>query len=101
MLLQDFVGKSVHFIGIGGIGMSGLAQLLHAQGVLVSGSDLSFNSNIERLEKLGIEVVLGHNPATLDGKEIVVLSTDIKETNPELQQAKLKSLPLFHRADIL
>jgi UDP-N-acetylmuramate--alanine ligase len=101
MTLQDFVGKSIHFIGVGGIGMSGLAQLLHTRGFLISGSDLSFNSNIERLKKIGIDVVLGHNPATLDGKEIIVLSTDIKETNLELQQAQAKNLPIFHRADIL
>src|SRR5262249_49734740 len=58
-------------------------------------------ANIERLKKAGVEITLGHTHATIEGKDIIVLSTDIKETNLELQQAKEKGLPLFHRADVL
>ncbi|MBI2706703.1 MAG: UDP-N-acetylmuramate--L-alanine ligase [Proteobacteria bacterium] len=101
MTFKDLKEKHIHFIGVGGIGMSGLAQLLCMRGYQVSGSDLSLNGNTERLQKLGVNIVLGHEPSTLDGKDIVVLSTDIKDNNPELKEARRRGLPLLHRADVL
>lgn len=101
MNLREMQNKSIHFIGIGGIGMSGIAQLLAQRGLRVSGSDMSLNGNIERLKKAGIHIMLGHDPSHLEGKDIIVISTDIKEHNPELKEAHKRHLPVFHRADIL
>jgi UDP-N-acetylmuramate--alanine ligase len=101
MNLKDLDGKHIHFIGVGGIGMSGIAQLLTQQGHKISGSDLSLNGNIERLQKEGVHVALGHDPAVLEGKDIVVISTDIKENNSELKEARFRELPVLHRAEML
>lgn len=101
MNLKEMQNKSIHFIGIGGIGMSGIAQLLAQRGLQVSGSDMSLNGNIERLKEAEIHIVLGHDPSNLDGKDVVVISTDIKEHNSELKEAHRRHLPVFHRADIL
>ncbi len=101
MTFQDLKEKHIHFIGVGGIGMSGVAQLLWMEGYHVSGSDLSSNGNTERLQKEGVSILIGHDPSVLDGKDIVVVSTDIKEDNPELQEARRRGLSVLHRADIL
>ncbi len=101
MTFKDLKDKHIHFIGVGGIGMSGVAHLLYMRGYRVSGSDLSLNGNTERLQKAGVPIVLGHEPATLDGKDIVVLSTDIKENNPELMEARHRGIPALHRAEML
>lgn len=101
MILNDFKGKHIHFIGVGGIGMSGIAQLLFQRGHFVTGSDLSLNENTERLEKLGVHVTKGHTSLSLEGKDVVVVSTDIKEDNPELKEARHRDLPIYHRADML
>ncbi len=101
MNLKNLDDKRIHFIGMGGIGMSGIAQLLAQQGYHISGSDLSSNGNTERLQKEGIHVVLGHDPSVLEGKDIVVVSTDIKENNAELKEARLRGLPILHRAEML
>jgi UDP-N-acetylmuramate--alanine ligase len=101
MNLKDIENKHIHFIGVGGIGMSGLAELLSQRGCHVSGSDLSSNGNTERLEKKGIHVVLGHKSSVLEGKDIVVVSTDIKKDNPELVEARRRTLPILHRAEML
>lgn len=101
MNLKDLDDKHIHFIGVGGIGMSGIAQLLAQRGYQISGSDLSSNGNTERLQKEGVHVVLGHDPSVLEGKDIVVVSTDIKESNSELQEARRLRLPILHRAEML
>lgn len=101
MTLEEMQNKSIHFIGIGGIGMSGIAQLLAQRGLRVSGSDMFLNRNIERLKQAGIYSLLGHDPSNLEEKDIIVVSTDIKENNPELKEAYKRHLPVFHRADIL
>lgn len=101
MNLNDFKEKHLHFIGVGGIGMSGIAHLLAQQGFQVSGSDVSLNGNTERLQKEGIQVIIGHDPLNIKEKDIIVVSTDIKETNPELREARLKGLPILHRAEML
>ncbi len=101
MNLKDLENKHIHFIGVGGIGMSGIAQLLAQKKYRVSGSDLSLNGNIDRLQKEGVRVNIGHNPLSLDGSDLVVISTDIKENNPELREARIRELPILHRAEML
>ena len=101
MNLKDLDDKRIHFIGVGGIGMSAVAQLLAQGGHRVSGSDLALNGNIERLQKEGIHIDLGHDPSILEGKDIIVVSTDIKENNSELKEARLRGLPILHRAEML
>ncbi|MBX9620805.1 MAG: UDP-N-acetylmuramate--L-alanine ligase [Alphaproteobacteria bacterium] len=101
MNLDNLNGKHIHFIGVGGIGMSGIAQLLAQRGYAVSGSDLSANDNTARLQKVGVSLSTGHDPQTLNGKDIVVISTDIKEDNVELREARLMRLPVLHRSEML
>lgn len=91
----------VHFIGIGGIGMSGIAEVLFSLGYAVQGSDIVENSNVQRLKGLGISVFIGHNPAHVNDVGVVVISTDIKQTNVELVAARLRGLPIVHRAEML
>ena len=78
------IGK-LHFVGIGGIGMSGIAEVLHALGYDVQGSDLSDSANVQRLKDKGIKVFVGHEAKNIDGATIVVISTAIKDDNPELK----------------
>ena len=101
MNLDNLEGKHIHFIGVGGIGMSGIAQLLAQRGYAVSGSDLSANENTARLQKVGVSLSTGHDPKILQGKDVVVISTDIKEDNVELREARLKGLPVLHRSEML
>ena len=91
----------IHFIGIGGIGMSGLAQIMNNMGFAIQGSDLSKNKNTERLIKKGIKVYFGHNQKNLKKTTMVVISSAVKETNKELLAAKNKKLPIFKRGEML
>jgi UDP-N-acetylmuramate--alanine ligase len=91
----------VHFIGIGGIGMSGIAEVLHNLGHKVQGSDQSDSANVQRLRDKGIPVYVGHGADNLGDAEVVVVSTAIKKTNPELIAAREKSLPIVRRAEML
>ncbi len=91
----------IHFIGIGGIGMSGLAQIMSNMGFVIQGSDLSKNKNTERLNKLGVKVYLGHNQKNLKKTTMVVISSAIKKNNKELISAKLRKLPIFKRGEML
>ena len=94
--------KNLHFIGIGGIGMCGLAELLHNVGSSVTGSDLQEGLEVSRLKKLGIPIFIGHSPSHLGKKiDIVVYSSAIKKDNVELIEAKNRSLPVIHRAEAL
>lgn len=101
MTLHDLFSKRIHFVGIGGIGMSGLAQLLTARGFQVSGSDLSLNANTQRLQVVGVNIILGHRAANIEGKDVIVLSSSIQEDNAEFQEARVQGLPILHRADVL
>jgi len=92
--------KHYHFIGIGGIGMSGIAQLLLRRGVKVSGSDLKESKAIEELKALGASIFIGHSAQNIDGAEVVVYSSAIKEDNPEFVLAKNKGI-LIKRAEAL
>lgn len=91
----------LHFIGIGGIGMSGIAEILLRHGYVVSGSDLSTSEVTQRLETLGAKVFRGHAAQNLDDAEVVVVSTAISEDNPELMRARAEKLPVVHRGEML
>jgi UDP-N-acetylmuramate--alanine ligase len=93
--------KSYHFIGIGGIGMSGLAELLVRQGQRVSGSDLAANAITARLETLGVTFHQGHRPEYIGDAEVVVHSTAVKETNPELAAARASGREVLRRGEML
>ena len=91
----------IHFIGIGGIGMSGLAQIMKNMGFNIQGSDLNKNKNTERLFKLGIKVFFKHDKKNLKNVTMVVISSAVKKNNKELKNAKYKNLPIFKRGDML
>ena len=91
----------VHFIGIGGIGMSGLAQIMHNMGFQVQGSDLNNNKNIERLIKIGIKTFIGHSKKNIKKATMIVVSSAIKKNNKELIASKKTKLPTFKRGDML
>ena len=91
----------VHFIGIGGIGMSGLAQIMKNMGFRIQGSDLNRNKNTDRLIKTGIKVFLGHHKKNLKKATMIVISSAIKKNNNELKSAKRKKLPVFKRGEML
>lgn len=91
----------VHFIGIGGIGMCGLAELLRNMGGQVSGSDLSDNAQTQRLKALGVDVKTGHAPENVLGAEVVVYSSAVKADNPEFREARRLKIPLIPRAEAL
>jgi len=91
----------IHFIGIGGIGMSGIAEILVQSGYLVQGSDIKASNNTKRLEKLGIEVFIGQRKSNILNANIIVVSTAISKNNIELVEAKKIFLPIVHRAEML
>src|SRR6186997_1260197 len=91
----------IHFVGIGGIGMSGIAEVLMNLGYTVQGSDASDNANVKRLRELGAKVAIGHKAEHLDGAEVLVVSSAIKRDNPELVAAREKRLPVVRRAEML
>ncbi len=93
--------QKIHFIGIGGIGMSAVAEMMLDLGMGVQGSDEKANANTERLQKNGIPVFIGHNATNLNGADAVVISSAIQPDNPELVEAKRRQLPIGHRSEML
>ena len=91
----------IHFVGIGGIGMSGLALIMKGLGFEVQGSDISPSKNIERLKKNKIKVYIGHSKKNISSSTILVISSAIKKSNPEILAAKTKQLPVYKRGDML
>ncbi len=91
----------VHFVGIGGIGMSGLSLIMKGKGFKVQGSDIANNKNIERLKKEKIKISIGHKKQNINKATIVVISSAIKKNNPELVEAKKKQLPIYKRGEML
>ena len=91
----------IHFVGIGGIGMSGLALIMKGLGFHIQGSDQSLNKNIERLKKNNIKFFLGHSNSNIKRATILVISSAIKNNNPEIKEAKKKNLPIYKRGDML
>jgi len=91
----------IHFVGIGGIGMSGLAIIMQGLGFKIQGSDISNNKNIERLKKNKIKVFIGHKKQNINNSTILVVSSAIKKNNPEYVNAKNKKLPIYKRGEVL
>lgn len=93
--------RHVHFVGIGGAGMSGIAEVLHNLGYTVSGSDKNENKVTSRLKSLGIHVVRGHEPGHVENSDVVVYSSAVSQDNSELQEARLRRIPIIPRAEML
>ena len=91
----------IHFIGIGGIGMSGLAQIMKNMGFAIQGSDLNRNKNTDRASNIGIKIIFGHQKKNIDKATMIVISSAIKKNNKELISAKSKKLPIFTRGEML
>ena len=91
----------IHFVGIGGIGMSGIAEVLHNLGYAVQGSDLAENANVARLRALGIAVRIGHDAANLDEAQVVIVSSAVKPGNPEVSAARARFVPVVGRSEML
>ncbi len=93
--------RIIHFVGIGGIGMSGIAEVLHNLGYKVTGSDLRESETTKKLEDLGIKVYTGHNADNVDDAHVVVVSSAVTMDNPEVAEARRKSIPVIPRAEML
>src|ERR1700716_2596561 len=91
----------IHFVGIGGIGMSGIAEVLVNLGYTVKGSDVADSANVKRLRDKGIAVAIGHKAENVDGADVLVVSSAIKRDNPELVAARAQRLPVVRRAEML
>src|SRR5258708_27058437 len=91
----------IHFVGIGGIGMSGIAESLHNLGYQVQGSDLADSANVRRLIGLGITVHIGHRTENLGTAQVVVISSAVKRDNPEVLAARARLIPVVRRAEML
>jgi UDP-N-acetylmuramate--alanine ligase len=92
---------TIHFTGIGGIGMSGIAEVLHNLGYAVQGSDIAESANVKRLRDAGIHVEIGHDPANIGGAQVVVVSSAVKHDNAEIVAARAKLIPVVRRAEML
>ena len=92
---------AIHFVGIGGIGMSGIAEILHNLGYTVQGSDVSESANVRRLRALGISVEIGHREENLGESQVVVVSSAVKPDNPEVVAARARQAPVVRRAEML
>ena len=92
---------TIHFVGIGGIGMSGIAEVLHNLGYSVQGSDIADGANVRRLRDSGISVAVGHDARNLGNSQVVVVSTAVKPDNPEVQAARARLIPVVRRAEML
>ncbi|MCA3370838.1 MAG: UDP-N-acetylmuramate--L-alanine ligase [Roseomonas sp.] len=92
---------AIHFVGIGGIGMSGIAEVLHTLGYQVQGSDISEGANVARLRAAGIPVMIGHDAANLGNAQVLVVSTAVKRDNPEVAAARQRLIPIVRRAEML
>ena len=93
--------KNIHFIGIGGIGMSGIAEFLHFQGFQISGSDLIKSDRTDYLSNLGIEINIGHSVKNINNPDIVVYSSAVKIDNIEILESKNKNIPVIKRGIII
>jgi len=107
-MLKNYSGNAmplevgiIHLVGIGGIGMSGIAEILHNLGYRVKGSDIAESANVERLRKMGIKVAIGHLADNVTDAAAVVISSAVKENNPEVIFAREKKIPVVKRAEML
>jgi UDP-N-acetylmuramate--alanine ligase len=100
-IMSKNTAKTVHFIGIGGIGMSGLAKYLLESGYKVSGSDIRENQMTSLLSAMGAEIFIGHSSGNIDNASVIVASSAIKAENPEIKKAVELNIPIIHRSDVL
>ncbi len=100
ILFQERV-RRIHFVGIGGIGMSGIAEIFIELGYMVTGSDLRENENTQRLREHGVQINIGHHPDAVEGAAVVVFSSAIRPENPELMRARNLDIPVIPRAEML
>ncbi len=92
---------TIHFVGIGGIGMSGIAEVLSMLGYSVQGSDIAENANVKRLRAAGIPITIGHDAENLGKAQVVVISTAVSRDNPEVVAARSRLIPVVRRAEML
>ncbi len=90
-----------HIVGIGGIGMSAIAEVMHTRGYRVQGSDLKDGPNLTRLRDHGIECLIGHDPGNVEGASYLVISSAVKPGNPEFEAAQERGIPIIRRAEML
>ncbi len=100
-MVEKYKNIKIHFIGIGGIGMSGIAELMYVKGYDVLGSDQVENENVKRLKGIGIKIKIGHNKKNLKNVNAVVFSSAVSKKNPEIKEAIKKQIPIVSRADML
>jgi len=93
--------RNIHFVGIGGVGMCGLAELLHREGYRVTGSDLRDGPSVARLRELGVDVAVGHDRILVGSAQVVVMSSAIRADNPEIVEARWRKIPVIGRAEML
>ena len=93
--------QRIHFVGIGGAGMSGIAEVLSNLGFDVSGSDLQHNAATRRLEDMGVEIAIGHDADHVTGRDVVVISSAVDEDNAEVARAREQRTPVVPRAEML
>src|SRR5262247_1645811 len=93
--------RHIHFIGIGGVGMSGIAEILLNLGYAVTGSDQRRSETVERLEQMGAKVFIGHQPSHVEGAHVVVYSSAVSRDNAEMQAARQQQIPIIPRAEML
>lgn len=101
MRIPPHTVQRLHFVGIGGIGMSGIAEILHNLGYQVSGSDIAENANIQRLKGVGIAIHIGHHEDHVMSAQVVIISTAVKPDNVELKAARQLRIPIIHRSEML
>ena len=102
MIFTEFTDLArVHFVGIGGAGMSGIAEILLEYDLEVSGCDQASSETTDRLRQLGARIYEGHSPDHLEGVELVVISSAVADANPEVQAARLRGIPVVRRAEML
>lgn len=99
MDLQKF--QRLHFIGIGGMGMRALAEILIEKGMKISGSDVHNSDYLQFMKKQGADIFIGHEASHVDGADGIVISSAIHSDNPELSAARKKGIPVYHRSDVL
>ena len=99
--IKDYAGQHIHFIGIGGSSMSGLARLLHSEGYVVSGSDNTRSHKTDALRDLGIPVFIGHSESNIQGADLIVYSAAIADDNPERTAARINGIPQLERCDLI
>ena len=98
--IQDYIcpGKRAHLVGVGGVSMSPLAQVLHGAGVVVTGSDMHESAEVAHLRTLGIPVTIGHLPESVAGADCVIRTAAVHDDNPEIAAARAAGIPVFERA---